>query len=51
MSAGTASVAAPVFDHNSVPIAAVGVTIGHRCAGADEGGCDQDFAELAGYVR
>ena len=51
VSAGTASVAAPVFDHNSIPIAAVGVTIGHRCPGSGEGGCDQDFAELAGFVR
>jgi DNA-binding IclR family transcriptional regulator len=51
VSAGTASVAAPVFDHNGVPIAAVGVTVGHRCPAPDEGGCDQDFAELAGYVR
>ena len=51
VSAGTASVAAPVFDHNSVPIAAVGVTVGHRCTGFDEAGCDRDFAELAGPVR
>ena len=51
VSAGTASVAAPVFDHNSVPIAAVGVTVAHRCPGSAEGGCDQDFAELAGHVR
>jgi len=51
VSAGTASVAAPVFDHNGVPIAAVGVTIGHRCSGPDSGGCGRDFAELAGPVR
>ena len=50
VSAGAASVAAPVFDHNGVPIAAVGVTVGHRCAG-DEAGCTEDFAELAGPVR
>ena len=51
VSAGTASVAAPVFDHNRVPIAAVGVTVGHHCAVPGEAGCDQDFAELAGPVR
>lgn len=51
VSSGTASVAAPVFDHNAVPIAAVGVTIGHRCTAPDEGACDQDFAELAANVR
>jgi DNA-binding IclR family transcriptional regulator len=58
VSAGTASVAAPVFDHNGVPIAAVGVTIGHRCAATTSGPsteagleCGRDFAELAGPVR
>jgi len=51
VSAGTASVAVPVFDHNAVPIAAVGVTFGHRCAAADEAGCNGDFAELSGPVR
>ena len=51
VSAGTASVAAPVFDHNSVPIAAVGITVGHRCAAPDELRCDRDFAELAEPVR
>jgi DNA-binding IclR family transcriptional regulator len=51
VSAGTASVAAPVFDHNSVPIAAVGITVGHRCAAPDELQCDRDFAELAEPVR
>src|SRR6478609_5617715 len=51
VSAGTASVAAPVFDHNAVPIAAVGITVGHRCAAPDELQCDRDFAELAEPVR
>lgn len=51
VSAGTASVAAPVFDHNAVPIAAVGITVGHRCAAPDEPRCDRDFAELADPVR
>lgn len=50
VSAGTASVAAAVFDHNASPIAAVGVTVGHRCPAAQAGGCGQDFAELAGHV-
>lgn len=51
VSSGTASVAAAVFDHNAVPIAAVGVTIGHRCPAVDEATCDRDFAELARPVR
>jgi len=51
VSAGTASVAVPVFDHNALPIAAVGVTIGHRCAAAEESRCERDFAELAEPVR
>lgn len=48
ISAGAASVAAAVFDHNRVPIAAVGVTVGHRCAveaGATE--CGERFTDLA----
>lgn len=51
VSSGTASVAAPVFDHNGVPIAAVGVTTAHQCPDAGSGGCDADFADLAGPVR
>jgi DNA-binding IclR family transcriptional regulator len=51
VSSGTASVAAPVFDHNAVPIAAIGVTVGHWCTAVDESRCDQQFAELAGHVR
>ena len=51
VSAGTASVAAAVFDHNGVPIAAVGVTIAHRCPATDSAGCGTDFRELAGPVR
>lgn len=60
VSAGTASVAAAVFDHNARPIAAVGVTFGHRCA-VDAGPgahrrvgtdcCNSDFAEYADPVR
>lgn len=30
--------AAAVFDHNRVPIAAVGVTVGHRCPAGSPGG-------------
>ena len=47
------SVAAAVFDHNRVPIAAVGITIGHRCPAVRTDGtpaeraCGADFAELA----
>ena len=60
VSSGTASVAAAVFDHNARPIAAVGVTFGHRChesGGSDADrrvggdGCGSDFAELADPVR
>ncbi|MGS0688233.1 IclR family transcriptional regulator [Nakamurella sp. GG22] len=51
VSVGTASVAAPVFDHNGLPIAAVGVTVGHRCTATTETSCEHDFAELAGPVR
>jgi DNA-binding IclR family transcriptional regulator len=51
VSSGTASVAAPVFDHNAVPIAAVAVTVGHRCPAVTEAGCDEDFVEIAGPVR
>ncbi len=46
ISAGTASVAAAVFDHNGRPIAAVGVTVAHRCEG-----CTEQFEPLAGPVR
>ena len=51
VSAGTASVAAPVFDHNAQPIAAVAVTVAHHCPAAAEPGCGEDFAGLAGPVR
>ncbi len=51
ISTGAASVAAAVFDHNRVPIAAVGVTVGHRCAADREETCPASFAGLAGAVR
>ena len=59
VSDGAASVAASVFDHNATPIAAVGVTVGHRCPGVPgdgaarevRDGCDEDFADLAAPVR
>jgi len=51
ISAGAASVAAAVFDHNGVPIAAVGVTVGHRCDADAERRCPASFADLAGPVR
>ena len=34
VTAGTASVAAAVFDHNAMPMAAVGITVQHRCPDA-----------------
>ncbi|GGL85771.1 IclR family transcriptional regulator [Nakamurella endophytica] len=52
VSADTASVAAAVFDHNGRPVAAVGVTVRHRCdAGAEAPGCPHGLGALAGPVR
>lgn len=51
VSAGAASVAAAVFDHNRVPIAAVGVTVGHRCPSELEPACPVSFAQLAPAIR
>ncbi|MET3803723.1 DNA-binding IclR family transcriptional regulator [Nakamurella sp. UYEF19] len=34
ITAGAASVAAAVFDHNSMPIAAIGITVAHQCQDA-----------------
>ena len=60
VSAGTASVAAAVFDHHARPIAALGVTFAHRCADstgpdahrrAGTDCCHSDFAEFADPVR
>jgi len=51
ISAGTASVAAAVFDHNRVPIAAVGVTVGHRCPAGPASACPESFAALAPAIR
>ncbi len=51
VSIGTASIAAPVFDHNAVPMAAVGVTVAHRCPAAGASGCGLDLSELAGAVK
>lgn len=31
ITAGAASVAAAVFDHNAIPIAAIGITVAHQC--------------------
>lgn len=53
VSPDTASLAAPVFDHNGMPAAAVGLTVSHRCpAGtANAAGCGLDLAEFATVVR
>lgn len=51
VTAGAASIAAAVFDHNRVPIAAVGVTVGHRCAADTESACPESFARLAAPVH
>lgn len=51
VSPDTASVAAAVFDHNGMPLAAVGVTIAHRCPEPNSTGCGAEFAGLATAVR
>jgi len=51
ISAGAASAAAAVFDHNRVPIAAVGVTVGHRCPADRQEACPESFAHLAPSIR
>lgn len=51
VSPDTASVAAAVFDHNAMPLAAVGVTVTHRCPAPERAGCGAEFAELAAAVR
>ena len=53
VSPDTASLAAPVFDHNAMPIAAIGVTVAHRCPSGPEDaeGCGTDLAELSTLVR
>lgn len=47
VTAGTASVAAPVFDHLSLPVASIGVTFAHDCPQ----GCRQEWPEMASAVR
>lgn len=47
VSVGTASVAAPVFDHHGLPTASIGVTFAHPC----EHGCDRTWPEVAARVR
>ncbi len=53
VSPDTASLAAPVFDHNAMPIAAVGVTVAHRCPAALQAvdGCGWELAEFSTVVR
>jgi DNA-binding IclR family transcriptional regulator len=50
---GFASVAAAAFDHGGRPVAAIGVTFRHACAGDPEspqGGCGADWSEFAAPV-
>ncbi len=53
VSPDTASLAAPVFDHNGMPIAAVGITVAHRCPADPDAleGCGTDLAEFSTVVR
>ncbi|WP_199434260.1 IclR family transcriptional regulator [Qaidamihabitans albus] len=48
VTAGFASVAYPVFDHGSRPMASISVTFRHDCDGR---GCAATWPELAGQVR
>ncbi len=50
ISAGTASVAAAVFDHNAMPIAAIGITVPHQCPDAASRRPSCTFAGLVGPV-
>lgn len=49
----TASLAAAVFDHNGLPLAAVGLTVAHRCPAPldSPAGCGVTFLEYATVVR
>lgn len=49
ITAGFASVAAAAFDHGGRPVAAVGLTFRHECAGAGE--CGADWPDEADLVR
>jgi len=49
VTAGYASVAAPVLDHGDRPVAAISVTFRHECP--DERDCGLDWPELAADVR
>ncbi|GAA3544958.1 IclR family transcriptional regulator [Amycolatopsis ultiminotia] len=48
VTAGFASVAAPVFDHGTRPMAAISVTLRHRCP--EDRPCDETFPALATEV-
>ncbi len=49
VTAGFASVAAPVLDHGDHPVAAISVVFPHECPGPRE--CNQDWPDLAAEVR
>ena len=51
VTAGAASVAAAVFDHNAMPIAAIGITVPHRCADPSARAPDCAFDALVPPVR
>jgi DNA-binding IclR family transcriptional regulator len=51
VSAGAASVAAAVFDHNAMPIAAIGITVPHRCPEPSDRPADCAFDALLPPVR
>lgn len=51
VTAGAASVAAAVFDHNAMPIAAIGITVPHRCVDPPDGRPVCTFDALVPPVR
>lgn len=52
VSPDTASLAAPVFDHNALPLAAIGLTVEHRCpAPPDAAGCGYELTQYATVLR
>lgn len=51
VSPDVASLASAVFDHNAMPIAAIGLTVAHRCPAGAAAGCGTTLAEFSTLVR